>query len=174
MSNAQGHKTIANNCELLLIMVSWLIIISSASSPNISWVNWTVKAAIVHVHKGTNMLPYAQALLLCLKGTGSQYLINDWIIIATPNVMWLSRMSYNSQVLILRYSQAKQMISLFPSVFCSPSTTCLFGTNWPNSMGSVVKCSFANDVQAIRKMKIESDQLQNHFAWLHHKLFFED
>ena len=30
--------------------------------------------------------------------------------------------------------------------FCTPSTACIFGTNWPISVGSVVKVSFASDV----------------------------
>ena len=30
--------------------------------------------------------------------------------------------------------------------FCNPSTASMFATNWPISVGSVVKGSFANDV----------------------------
>ena len=68
--------------------------------------------------------------------------------------MWSSKMSPSWQIVIFRYSQTKQIISLFPIVFfcfcfcfcfCSPPTARIFGTNWPISMGSVVKGSFANN-----------------------------
>ena len=55
-------------------------------------------------------------------------------------------MSYNSQILILRSSQTKADNFFVSCCFCNPSTACIFGTNWPISVGSVVKDSFANDV----------------------------
>ena len=59
-------------------------------------------------------------------------------------------MNQNSQILILGYSQTKQIISLFPIVFtfCNPSLLVSLEqlTNFNMSVGSVVKDSFANDV----------------------------
>ena len=62
----------------------------------------------------------------------------------TCDVRWSSKISWNSQILIIRYSQTKQIISLFPIVFCNPSTARIFGTTWTFSVGSVLKLSFAN------------------------------
>ena len=55
-----------------------------------------------------------------------------------------SKMSRNSQILILRYSQTKQIISLFPTVF---ATLHLPVSLVPIAqLGSVVESSFVNDV----------------------------
>ena len=51
------------------------------------------------------------------------------------NVMWSSKMSRNSQVLFLRYSQPKPIITFVSYCLFNPSTVCIFGTNCPISEG---------------------------------------
>ena len=47
------------------------------------------------------------------------YCLNLIIIFHKYIVMWSSKMSWNLQILILRYSQSKQITSLFPVVFAT-------------------------------------------------------
>ena len=53
----------------------------------------------------------------------------------STNVMWSSKMSRNSQILILRYRQTKRFSFFVSYCFCNPSTACIFRTNCPISMG---------------------------------------
>ena len=46
-------------------------------------------------------------------------------------VMWSSKMSWNSQILFLRYSQTKPIVSFVSYCLFNPSTVCIFGTNCP-------------------------------------------
>ena len=50
------------------------------------------------------------------------------------NVTWSSKMGQNLQILI-----TNKAISFVFCCLCNPSTARIFGTNWPISMGSVVK-----------------------------------
>ena len=54
-------------------------------------------------------------------------------------VMWSNKMSRNSQLLILRYSQLKQNISFVFYCFEKFSTACFSGTNQPIFMGFSAK-----------------------------------
>ena len=58
-----------------------------------------------------------------------------------------SKMSRNSQIVILNNSKAKQKNAiLFSIVLQNLPTACISGTDWPISVGSVVEGGFANDV----------------------------
>ena len=50
-------------------------------------------------------------------------------------VMWSSKMSRNSQILFLRYSQTNPMVSFASYCLFNPSTVCIFGTNCSISVG---------------------------------------
>ena len=59
-------------------------------------------------------------------------------------VMWSSKISRKSEILILRQSQTKQKMSFVSYCFWHPSTAHIFGTNQPISMGFSAKCSCKN------------------------------
>ena len=68
-----------------------------------------------------------------------------------------SKMGRNSQILILRYSQNKaHKLQLLQPL------NGIFGTNWPISMGFVVKDSFTNNVlyNQSEKLKLNSTNLR--------------
>ena len=50
-------------------------------------------------------------------------------------VMWSSKMSRNSQILFLRYSQTKPIVSFVSYCLFDHSTVCIFGTNYLISVG---------------------------------------
>ena len=75
--------------------------------------------------------------------------------------MWSSKMSRNSQIMILRLLPNKADNFFLSYCFCNPSTAHIFGANWSTSMRPVVKGSFVQwCTQPLRKMKIEFDRLQ--------------
>ena len=80
----------------------------------------------------------------------------------------------NSQILIWRHSQTRQIISLLPIVFSDLSSACIFWTNWPISTESVIKGKLSKCKQLIRKIQVEFDSLATHFAWLHQLRCFPD
>ena len=49
--------------------------------------------------------------------------------------MWSSKMSRNSQIVFLRYSETKPIVSFVSYCLFNPSTACIFGTNCPISVG---------------------------------------
>ena len=55
-------------------------------------------------------------------------------------VMWSSKISRKSDILISRYSQTKQKMSFVSYCFWHPSSAHIVGTNWPISMGFSAKC----------------------------------
>ena len=60
--------------------------------------------------------------------------------------MWPSKLSRSLQLLILKNSQTKQIIYLFP-IFYNISTASIFGTNWQISIEPVLwKVVLQNDV----------------------------
>ena len=74
-------------------------------------------------------------------------------ICACLNVMWSSKMSGNSQILFLRYSQTKQIISFVSYCLSNPSTVCIFGTNCPKSMGFCQIKAFNTLIENAKKRK---------------------
>ena len=84
------------------------------------------------------------------KWVGTQY--NLWCMIRqneselnTICDVWSGKMSWNLQILILKYSQTKQIISFVSYCFWN-STAHIFRTSRPLSMESVEKGIFANNV----------------------------
>ena len=53
-------------------------------------------------------------------------------------VMWSSKMSRNSQILFLRYSQTKPIVSVAFYCLFNPSNVCIFGTNCPESLNNTL------------------------------------
>ena len=60
------------------------------------------------------------------------------------HVMWLSKMSWNSQILILRYSQLKGKMSFVFYCFVKPSTAYICGSNHPVFKWFSAKCGIKN------------------------------
>ena len=58
-------------------------------------------------------------------------------------VVWSSKISRKLEILISRYSQIKDIISLVSYWFCNPSIVHIFGTKCPISMGFPAKCTVA-------------------------------
>ena len=79
--------------------------------------------------------------------------------------MWSSKISQNSQILFLRYSQTKLRVSFVSYCLFNPSTVCIFGTNCPISVG-LKPNQYPN--RKCQKTKYHIFQLQTHFAWSHH------
>ena len=82
--------------------------------------------------------------------------------------MWSSKMSLNSQVLFLRYSQTKLIASFVSYCLSSPSIVCIFGTNCPISVGFSLNFKQYPNRKCQKKTKNHIFWLQTHFAWSHH------
>ena len=68
--------------------------------------------------------------MFCRSKFSIQVLVNLIFI----NVMWSSIMSRNSQILFLRYTQTKAIVSFVSYCLFNPSTVCIFETNYPISV----------------------------------------
>ena len=87
-------------------------------------------------------------------------------------VMWSNNMSQNSQILFLRYSQTKPIVSFVSYCLFNPLTVCIFGTNCPISgvFTKLIPKQYPNR-KCQKKKKNPKNHifwLQTHFAWLHH------
>ena len=67
-----------------------------------------------------------------------------YLIYKAINVVWSSKISRKSKILILRYSQIKDIISFVSYCFYNPSIAHIFGTKCPISVRFSAKCSFQN------------------------------
>ena len=111
---------------------------------------FTILPQISHFHKYRNFSSiFATFWTNCfipinfMAGTCEEYSFEPWRIspgllkclLLPPYVMWSSKMGWNSQILFLRYSQTKPMVSFVSYCLFNPSTVCIFGTNCPISVG---------------------------------------
>ena len=70
-------------------------------------------------------------------------------------VMWSSKISWKSEILILIYSQTKAIIFFVSFFFFQPSTALIPGTRCPILMGFSAKCSFVNSIcNQVEKLKM--------------------
>ena len=96
-----------------------------------------------------------------------------------PLAMWLSKMNRNSQILFLRYSQTKPIVSFVSYCFSFvQSFNCLYLWNQlPNLCGVFTKLKpkqYLNRKWKKKKKKNHIFGLQTHFVWSYHIFIFPE